>query len=374
MQSEYRKKLLYITDQQEYSEHGTIGPLFHGYLKEYLDVNIVYLTKFKNSFQKKGTDYVVPKQYTKEICRYLDVKDVDLSSFDFIFVRNMLDVLSDVLKNRKQYGYKVGFRVSFPKTEVVYEAHKAQKTSSFFGVIAKYAQEYNKKRLISQCDLFMPTSKEMQNEFYTGIDVKSFVLPAGLDPKRITPHRASKGDERHFIYVGTLDSLREFEKVLLAFSKLNSQKWHLNISTLNTEFAKEVMKNYPQIINKVSVLHAENLDELMKQVDDCDVGIALLPDIPIYSTSIPAKVMDYYTCALPAMLTDNTKNRVLFDDEDALFCKFSIDAIANKLEEIIAMSQDAIAKMGHAGQAKLLKHKRNYEIMAKELYEQLESL
>ncbi len=374
MQSEHRKKLLYITDQQEYSEHGTIGPLFHGYLKDYLDVSIVYLTKFKNSFQKKGTDYVVPQQYTTEICRYLDVKDVDLSSFDFIFVRNMLDVLSDVLKNRKQYGYKVGFRVSFPKTEVAYEAQKAQKTSSFFGVIGKYAQEYNKKRLISQCDLFMPTSKEMQEEFYVGIDVKSFVLPAGLDPKRITPHRASDGDERHFIYVGTLDSLREFDKVLLGFSKLSSQTWHLNISTLNTEFAKEVMKNYPKIINKVTVLHAENLDELMKQVDDCDVGIALLPDIPIYSTSIPAKVMDYYTCALPAMLTDNKKNRVLFDDEDALFCKFDIDAIANKLEEIIAMSQDDIAKMGHAGQAKLLKHKRNYEIMAKELYERLESL
>jgi hypothetical protein len=38
------------------------------------------------------------------------------------------------------------------------------------------------------------------------------------------------------------------------------------------------------------------------------------------------------------------------------------------------MSQDDIAKMGHAGQEKLLAHKRNYEIMAKELYERLESL
>ena len=375
MQSEYRKKLLYITDQQEYTEHGTIGPLFHGYLKDYVDINVVYLTKFKNSFQKKETDYVVPQQYTQEICRYLAVKDVDLASFDFIFVRNMLDVLADVLKHKKQYGYKVGFRVSFPKTEVAYEAQKAlNSSSSFFRVISRYTQEFNKKRLLSQCDLFMPTSKEMQDEFYGNIEVASFPLPAGLDPKRITPHRASEGNERHFIYVGTLDSLREFDKVLLAFSKLASKEWHLNISTLNTDFAKQVMQNYPKIIHKVTILHAENLDELMKQVDDCDVGIALLPDIPIYSTSIPAKVMDYYTCALPAMLTDNSKNRALFDDEDALFCRFDIDSIATKLEEIIAMSQDDIAKMGHAGQVKLLQHKRNYEIMAKELYERLKSL
>lgn len=38
------------------------------------------------------------------------------------------------------------------------------------------------------------------------------------------------------------------------------------------------------------------------------------------------------------------------------------------------MTQEDIAKMGHAGQAKLLSHKRNYEIMAKELHYELESL
>ncbi len=374
MQTKEKMKLLYITDQQEYTEHGTIGPLFHGYLKEYLDLNIVYFTKFKNSFQKKGSDYVVPQQYAKEICRYLDVKEVDLSSYDFVFVRNMLDVLSDVLKQKQKYGFKVGFRVSFPKTEVAYEAQKAANNTSLFGMVDKYFQEYNKKRLISQCELFMPTSKEMQNEFYADIEVESFVLPAGLDPARITPHRASDGDERHFIYVGTLDSLRDFDKVLLAFSKLSTKSWHLNISTLNLEYAKEVMQNYPAITEKVTLLHADNLDELMKQVDDCDVGIALLPDIPIYSTSVPAKVMDYYTCAIPAILTDNAKNRVLFDESDALFCQFEIDAIAQKLQEIIEMSQEEIATMGHAGQQKLLKHKRNYEIMAKELFEKLQLL
>ncbi len=83
-----RKKLLYITDQQEYTDHGTIGPLFNGYLREYLDVNIVYFTKFKNSFQTKGTDYVVPSQYKKQISCYMDSKGVDLSSYDYVFIRN----------------------------------------------------------------------------------------------------------------------------------------------------------------------------------------------------------------------------------------------------------------------------------------------
>ena len=374
MSNNTKKKLLYITDQQEYTDHGTIGPLFNGYLREYLDVHIVYFTKYKNSFQEKGTDYVIPLQYKKEICRYMDAKDVDLASFDFVFVRNMLDVLSDVLKSRDKYGFKVGYRASFPKTEEAYETSKANHSSTFFGMVGTYFQKFNKQRLLSQCDLFMPTSKAMEDAFYSDSGVRSFPLPAGLDPARITPHRESDGDERHFIYVGTLDSLRRFEQVLIAFTRVKSDNWHLNISTFNPEFAKTVMGRYSTIADKVSIIKADNLNELMVQVDDCDVGIALLPEIQIYSTAVPAKIMDYYTCAIPALLTDNPKNRTLFSDEDALFCHFNIDAMVEKLEEIIEMSQEDIAKMGHAGQEKLLSHKRNYEIMAKELYQELETL
>ncbi len=369
-----KKKLLYITDQQEYTDHGTIGPLFNGYLKEYFDVYIVYFTKYKNSFQEKGTDYVVPQQYKKEICRYLDAKGVDLSSFDFVFVRNMLEILSDVLKNRQNHSYKVGFRVSSPKTEEAYESSKADNTSTIFGRLNTYYQRHNKTKLLADCDIFMPTSKDMEDAFYADSGVRSFPLPSGLDPARITPHRESRGDERHFIYVGTLDSLRQFEQVLIAFTKVSSNSWHLNISTRNLQFAKTIMGRYASIKDKVSIIKADNLNELMKQVDDCDVGISLLPDIAIYNTAIPAKIMDYYTCAIPALLTHNAKNRTLFSDKDALFCDFKVDDIVKKLESIIAMSQKEIATMGEMGQKKLLSHKRNYKIMAKELYEELESI
>ncbi|MCK9490806.1 MAG: glycosyltransferase [Sulfurimonas sp.] len=369
-----KKRLLYITDQQEYSEHGTVGPLFKGYLKEYLDVNIIYFTKFKNSFQAKENDFVVPIQYKKEISCYLDSKGVDLSSYDYVFVRNKPDILKDVLANRQKYGYKVGYRLSFPKKEEYYEAQKAKNSATFIDSVKNYFTAQSKKNLLAQCDIFMPTSKDMEDTFYADSGVLSFPLPAGLDPAKIKPHKESDGEERHFIYVGTLDALRDFEKVLVAFSKLNGAKWHLNISTLDSEFARAVIAKYPSISDKITILKADTLDELREHIDACDVGIALLPNIQIYSTSIPAKTMDYYTCAIPTLLTDNPKNRTLFSDEDALFCEFKSDEIAKKLSSIIDMSQEDIAKMGHAGQEKLLHHKRNYKIMAKELYEKLESL
>lgn len=373
-QKQIKKKLLYITDQQEYTDHGTIGPLFNGYLKEYYDVNIVYFTKFKNSFQTKDTDYIVPQQYRKEIVCYMDSKGIDFTEYDYVFVRNKPDILKNILQNRQKYGYKVGYRLSFPKKEEVYEAHKAKNSATIIDSVKNYFTKQSKKNLLAQCDIFMPTSKDMEDTFYADTGVRSFPLPAGLDPARITPHRQSDGDERHFIYVGTLDALREFEEVLLAFTKLKSSNWHLNISTLDSEFARGVMQKYPTIKDKVSIVKADSLNELMIQIDACDIGIAMLPDIPIYSTSIPAKTMDYYTCAIPTLLTDNAKNRTLFSDKDALFCHFDSNDIVVKLEKTIDMSQEDIAKMGHAGQEKLLAHKRNYKIMAKELYEELESL
>ncbi|MBL0708769.1 MAG: glycosyltransferase [Sulfurimonas sp.] len=369
-----KKKLLYITDQHEYTDHGSISALFNGYLKEYLDVHVVYLTKYKNSFQKKGTDYIVPMQYTKEICEYLSSKDVNLISFDYVFVRNMLDVLSDALKNRSKFGYKLGYRASFPKTEEALAASKEKKTGSLLKTVGGYFEKFNKKRLLLECDLFMPTSKDMEEVFYSDSSIKSYPVPAGLDPARVTSHRISEGSDRNFIYVGTLDGLRNFEQVLVAFSKVKSKQWHLNISTFNPEFAQKVLDNYPSLDGKVTIRVADNLNELLAQVDDSDIGIALLPDVSVYNTVVPAKVMDYYTCAVPTILTDNPKNRTILSDEDALFCEFEVDSITKTIEKSILMSEEEIAEMGHSGQAKLLKHKRNYEIMAKELFEALESL
>jgi len=369
-----KKKLLYITDQEEYTHHGAIGQLFNGYLKEYCDVYVVYFTKYKNSFQQKGTDYVVPKKYETKVCEYLGLKDVNLATFDFVFVRNNLDVLSHALKYRDKHSYKVGFRVSFPKNEKAFERAKAEQNSTILDTLSIQYKRYRKKRLRAQCDLFMPKSKDVEEAFYGDSPVVSFPIPAGVDPARVTPFKTSKNSKRHFIFIGRLDSLRQFEKILEAFNNIKEQAWHLTISTYNDKFAKNMLSAYPNIEDKVSIICADNVTELMHQIHDADVGIALLPDIPLFSTSIPSKIMDYYTCAIPTLMTENPKNHVLFDKNNAFFCHFEVDFIQEKLEEIIQMSEEEIMTIGKAGQDMLLAHGRNYTTMAKELHQVLESL
>ncbi|MDX1294630.1 MAG: glycosyltransferase, partial [Sulfurimonadaceae bacterium] len=153
-----------------------------------------------------------------------------------------------------------------------------------------------------------------------------------------------------------------------------SMQWHLTVSTLDLAYAKEMISQYPHIEDRIDVVRAESLEELRDQVNGCDVGLALHPRAPLFDTAIPAKVMDYYTCAIPAVVTENPKNRALFDDGEAIYSGFELEEIADTLANVIAMPREQIAEIGSAGQKKILGMKRNYEIMARELADVLEGL
>ncbi len=361
------KKLLYITDQQEYSQHGSIGPLFQGYLRRYVAVHMVYFTKFKHSFQTKGEDYVVPDKYRRELFAYLQRQGVEPDGFDVVFVRNMGDVLEQALKVRERFGFKVGFRASFPKTIEAYESMKAEEKATWFSGLSTQYKAYKKRKLIAQCDLFMPTSRDMQQTFFGEAGLTCFPLPAGLDPAKVRKHDPAPHSETRFVYVGTLDRLRRFETILEALQEVGSKQWHLTVLTLDITFAKTLLQRYPKLSGRVEIHRAEGREELMERINGCDVGLALLPSAPLFDTSIPAKAMDYYTCAIPAVLTDNEKNRTLFEDGEAIFSDFEASAIVETLEGVIAMPRSEIAAIGEAGQKKILGMKRNYEIMAREL-------
>ena len=152
------------------------------------------------------------------------------------------------------------------------------------------------------------------------------------------------------------------------------KQWHLTVSTFDLSFARNILTEYPAFSGRIDVVRAENLEELTDQINNCDAGIALLPRSTLFDTAIAAKVMDYYTCAVPAILTDNEKNRTLFDDGEAIYSPFEVEAIAKMLEKVIDTPRDELAAIGEAGQKKILGMKRNYAIMAKELAEVLESL
>jgi glycosyltransferase involved in cell wall biosynthesis len=369
------KKILYITDQQEYSENGTISTLFDIYLQEYYEVHIVYLTKYKEDFAQKGTHYIVPNHERGYIIEYLVQKGVDISSFSFVIVRNKKDALKDVLKNRNKYGYKIALRISYPKKH--HKLEVMQKTTSPLELFKSFMYKRKIKErdaLANKCDLFLPPSVEAGEVFYPNITIDSFPVFIGLDPDKLTSHLISNDEVKKFIYAGTIDTIRQFHVILDALAQVEKENWQLTITTTNKIHIRELLKSYPTIRNKINLVSAMSLKELNDQINEHDVGIALMPRNNFYDTVIADKVINYYTCGVPAIVTANEKNNSIFNQNEAIFCKFDTQSIASKIEEIIEIPNQDLAKIGNAGQEKLLSIQRNYKILAKNLANKLDEI
>lgn len=369
------QKLLYITDQDEYTDHSFIGPLFEKYLKVHFIIDIVYFSEFKTEVEKKDEHrFIIPKLEAARSIQELSNAKIDLKEYSFVFVRNSAEVLKNVLAHSREYDYKVGYRLSFPKRRAQMEVDQADNKSSFLKFLNNAISTFSETKMINQCDIFLPTSKQMAEEYYEGVRVRTFVCPPAIDPETMHDNIQHEADEKRFFYAGTLDKLREFETVLEAFDKVESSKWKLTISTKDPDYAVQVVRKYSNIADHVEICNAKNKKELLELIAKSDIGVSILPEIPLFNTSTPVKIMDYYSSGIPCIMTNNANNNTLFtDDYDAWFCKFNVNSIKEKIESITELSKEEVTKVGIRGQERLLEI-RNYKRIADDLAHQLNIL
>lgn len=368
-------KLLYITDQDEYSENGTISALFDKHLRKYWDVDIVYVTRYKHSFQVKENHFVVPVTKKENIIEYLDSKNVDIDKYDFVLVRNKKKHLKNVLKNKKKYNYKVGYRISYPKKHHRLELAVGLSVKAILSRMKHGNKIKRRDNLVNKCDLFLPSSAEAHKIFYPNIHTESFPIWTGLDPDMITKNHISDGKMKYFVSVGTIEPLREFDVVLDAFEALESSDWHLSIITNQKDYINELLRVYPAIRGKISVTQEiYTQDELRDKISNSDIGIALLPRIDFFDTVIANKVINYYDCAVPALMTSNSKNKAMFSESEGFFSEFNVLSIKCELEKLLKLPKKEIARIGKKGQEKLLSLDRNYKVLAKDLAKRMDKI
>ncbi len=369
------QKLLYITDQDEYVDHSFIAPLFEVYLKKYMMIDIVYFTEFKSDFERKDAHrFTVPTRYRNVLIPELKRNDVPIESYDFVMVRNNLNIMQHVLKHREAYRYKALFRFSFPKRNIKICCDKAEHKSTLLANLMQPFKTKNETRIINLCDAFLPTSKSMHETFLPKVNIPTILCSPAIDPAALHENQQHKGEEKRFFYAGTLDKVREFETVLEAFSKVASDSWKLSISTRDSQYALEMVRKYKNLENNIEIHTAKNKDELLDLIAKADIGVALLPNIPVYNTSTPVKILNYYSSAVPCIMTNSGHTNQIFTDcKDAWFCQFETNDIKEKIEYIISLSKEEIADVGVKGQERLLDI-RNYEKIAEDLATELEAL
>lgn len=369
------KKFLYITDQEEYADHSFIGPLFEKYLKEYYIIDIVYFTEFKSDFEKKDEHrFIIPTRYKNTVLDELSRNNINMADYAYVVVRNSIDILKHVLKQKDVYEYKVGYRLSFPKRQAKIQTDIANKKAGLFDTLTNKLKTHNETKIINECDIFLPTSQRMFEEFFSDVTIKMIPCPPAIDPEALHENIQHQKEEKRFFYAGTLDKLREFETVLEAFNEIKSDKWNLTISTKDPKYAQKMVDSYDSLSKHVDIKNAKTKDELLQLISQADVGVALLPNIALYNTSTPVKILDYYSSAVPSIMTNSANsNRIFTDDYDTWFCEFNKNSIKDKIEYIIDLSKEEVEQVGLKGQKRLLEI-RNYKSVAAILAKKLESL
>ncbi|PHS37592.1 MAG: glycosyl transferase family 1 [Sulfurovum sp.] len=370
-----QRRLLYITDQDEYMDHSFIAPLFEIYLKKYLHIDIVYFTEFKSDFEHKDLyHFIVPSRYKNALLDELNRNNVDMQSYDYVMVRNNIEILEQVLRDRETYGYKALFRFSYPKRSIKISCAEAENKTDLLAPVVHHFKTASETNIINQCDAFLPTSRAMHKAFRPDVNITTILCPPAINPRLLYENEQHTEDEKRFVYVGTLDALREFETVLDAFSQLESKKWKLLISTRDTSYAEEMLENYPHIKDQIEICNAQTKEAMLELIAKSDIGVALLPAIPIYTTSTSVKIFDYYASAVPCLMANAEHTATIFTNRvDAWFCNFSKEDICKEIEYLITLSKHEVMKVGEKGQQRLLDI-RNYETIAKTIAQKIETL
>lgn len=365
-------KFLYLTDQNENKEHSFIGPLFEKYLGKHYEVDILYFSKTSENFEiKNGNQFIMPLKYKNEIIDELDKNKISLGDYKYVFVRNHTSILKEVLSVKKDYDFILGYRLSFPKRIAKLQKDEANNKKSFFDVLSNKVKTFTESNIINQCDIFLPTSRQMRDDYLKTVKIRTFVIPSAIDPEILHKNLQHEGEEKRFFYAGTLDKLREFETILEAFSLVDSSKFKLMISTKDPEYASKMIDSYPNLQDSIEIYNAKSKDELLDLISKADVGLASLPNIVLFNSSTPMKVLDYYTSTVPCLMTKNENNESIFeDDNSAWMCNFDSNSIKDKIEKIISLSKDEVTQVGVNGQKRLLDI-RNYERIANDLAHQL---
>ena len=368
-------KFLYITDQDEYADHSFIGPLFQKYLTKHFDINTTFFSKEKTQIEmQENGRIIIPEKSKNNIIHELESHGINLNEFEFVVIRNNTDLLKEVIKQKSKYKFKVGFRLSFPKRIAKLETDLANNKKSILDIISNKIKTYSEVNLINECDIFLPTSFQMKDDYFKDVKTRTFVIPSAIDPDNLHEKTYHEGNEKRFFYAGTLDTLREFEVILEAFSNIDSSNFKLMISTKDPEFLDHLLLDFPNLNENIEIYDAKNRNELLELIAKADVGLSPLPDIALFNSSTPMKVLDYYSSAVPCIMSNNANNASIFEDNvSAWFTAFDKESIEKKLEYIISLSKDEVTQVGLNGQKRLLAV-RNYERIAADLAHQLDIL
>ncbi|MDY0051617.1 MAG: glycosyltransferase [Aliarcobacter sp.] len=366
------KSILYFPSEEYGSNHTSVEALFNKYLKKYFEIRIVY----KDIKTRKVENNNLTINYKNKSRFFSEIISLTSEEFDFVIVRNDFSVLNDVInyKNKFNKSFKIGFQCTFLHSyRRIVQAHIEKKA-----LIRKYLQysftQNKEEKLIQKCDFLIPNSK-MMNKIVNKFNLPYTFIHSSIDLE-LLPNTDIKKDDTltKFVYIGTIDKLREVDLIFKAFEKINKKEWILDIYTKDIDIANQYKNEMQYNKDKVIIHGSLNRNELYERISHYDVGISLIPINDLYVVASPIKLSEYFACKLSVMTTAIPEAVDLYANKNcAFFVNFDLDSIIESINEVLLKDKKELKIMGENG-FEIVKEKRNYQLISLEMKSFLEKL
>ena len=366
------KKILYFPSEEYGSNHTSVEALFNKYLRRYFDIQIVY----KDNQTKKVENNNLTINHKNKSNFFSEIGSITSAEFDFVIVRNDYNVLNNVINYKKKFNknFKIGFQCTFLHSyRRIVQAHIEKKA-----LIRKYLQysfsQNKEEKLINKCDFLIPNSK-MMNKVINKVNLPYTYIHSSIDLELLPKINIEKDSKLiKFVYIGTVDKLREVDLIFKAFGKINKEGWTLDVYTKDTDLATQYINEMESNKNKIFIHNSLNRNELYERISYYDVGISLIPINDLYVVASPIKLSEYFACKLSVMTTAIPEAVDLYADKNcAFFVNFDIDSIVESINSILAKEKKELEIMGVNG-FNIVKEKRNYEFISIEIKKFLEKI
>lgn len=358
-------KILLITDQEPRSEHSAIRGIFDNHLRELAEVHIVWFSRENKRIELDERQTTLPWRYRKWALLWRFHSPLALNEFDIVIVRNLFVVLQGLL-GVTQRPYQLGFWESFPHS--FRRLHEAEKTKRS---LLRKRIEYRirsicEDKLLSACDFYLPITQTFAKLFRPHLTIPAHPLPMGVDSNQLPPlasRVAAKDRALRLIYAGAVDGLRGFDVILDALSSSDND-FVLDLFSASRNATTNAIERDADY--RIRLFKAIPRTELLKRMCDYDVGLALIPNDPLYDVASPTKTMEYYAMGLPALMSPLAEHRFLFDESSGYFCTLDKTSIIEAIEQLCRTPRTLLAQMGEVGRKRVI-DERSYNCMASEL-------
>ncbi|NEW61170.1 glycosyltransferase family 4 protein, partial [Sulfurovum sp. bin170] len=168
---------------------------------------------------------------------------------------------------------------------------------------------------------------------------KSHILPLGSDELSKTD---KSFEAMNLLYVGVLSS-RNIEDTVFALSKFINRYKDEKIDITYDIFGhgtKEAERLLTDSIvatglEDIVTFHgARNHTELQEYFDNCNIGVAYIPQVDYYECQPSTKIFEYVRAGLLTIATGTFENRRLITRENGILCSDNVDSFSDALEEI----------------------------------------